>query len=283
MAKLDVHHLGLRGPLPSGVPIEAAGALAVGERVLLARGPNLYWASVESEAAEAPRPVNLPGIAHWCMQALDGTAMRAGLAAGGAAFLSPPVALGTGYLYAYGHDANGRLFELETAPFLPPSPPAWFGHVAFVSQDAERLATFYGGLLGAPVTPGGRFRENRRIDQVAGLDGVDLQAWWVRATDFTLEFWRYDAPPAPAGDSTRWYPHLGLQTDELERALDRVAALGGARGAIAAGPDGRSARARDPDGNALLLIELTPHARDRGVASLPHRDAIRQAAQARET
>ncbi len=254
--------------------------LDLGEPLPLAAGPNLYISPQPSAAGE-PRPVAAPGIAHWCVQALDGAGARAALEAGGAAFLSPPTALGTGFLYAYGHASGGGLFELETAPFLPAEPPAWFGHVAFVSAEAERLATFYADLLDAPLAPGGRFRNNPRIDTVAGLTGVDLQAWWVRAEDFTLEFWRYFAPPAPAADSARWYPHLGLEVDGLEPVLKRIAALGGTASDVSEGTDGRSASAADPDGNALLLIELTEQARGHGVAALPHRDVLARAAAVR--
>ena len=278
MAKLSVHHLALAGPLDAALPVEPAPALEVGQSLPLARGPNLYLAGLPG-SARAPRPVNAPGIAHVCVQALDGAATRAALQAGGAAFLSPPVALGTGYLYAYGHDSAGRLFELETAPFLPASPRAWFGHVAFVSHDGERLAAFYGALLDAPVAPGVRFR-GRRFDQVAGLDRLDLEGWWVRADGFTLEVWHYHAPSAPVADSPAWYPHLGLETDALDAALDRLESLGGARGPVLTGADGRSAQAQDPDGNRLLLIELAAGAQDRGVAALGHRDALRRVAAA---
>jgi catechol 2,3-dioxygenase-like lactoylglutathione lyase family enzyme len=277
-----VHHLAMRGGLPPVPAMGPAAALDLGEPLHLAPGPNLYLASQPGEARE-PRPVAAPGIAHWCVQALDGAAARGGLEAAGAGFLSPPTALGTGFLYAYGHQAAGGLFELETAPFLPAEPPAWFGHVAFVSEDAERLATFYADLLDAPLAPGGRFRDNPRIDTVAGLTGVDLQAWWVRAEDFTLECWRYFAPPAPTVESARWYPHLGLEVDAIEPVLARIAALGGRTGEVAVGSDGRSARAADLDGNALLLIELAEQARGHGVAALPHRDVLTRAAAARGT
>lgn len=277
--KLDIHHLALAGPVQAGFPVEPVPTLDLGEALPLARGPNLYLAPLPGAPA-APRPVNAPGIAHLCVQARNGEAVRMALEQGGAAFLSPPVALGTGYLYAYAHDAAGRLFELETAPFLPPSPPVWFGHVAFVSPDADRLARFYADLLGAPLQAGGRFR-GRRFDQVAGLEGINLEAFWVRAEHFTLEFWRYHAPPAPAVDSAAWHPYLGLQTDSIEAALARIEALGGRSGAVLTGPDGRSARAWDPDGNGLFLIELAAGAQDRSVAALGHRDALQRVADAR--
>ena len=73
---------------------------------------------------------------------------------------------------------------------------------------------------------------------------------------------------------------MALQFGGMEKRLERIEALGGARGPVLAGPDGRSARAGDPDGNTLLLIELAPHAQDRGLAALAHPDALQRVAAA---
>lgn len=269
---IAVHHVGLRGPAP--LPPGPTRHLDVGTPLALTAGANLYVACARGED-DTPRPVNATGIAHLCLQAFDDAATRAALEGAGTRFLSPPTALGTGFRYAYGHLASGALIELESAPFLPSDPASWFGHVAFVSRDAERLARFYADLLDGEIEAGVRLNDNPRIDAVAGLNGVDLQAWWVRAAGFTLEFWRYHAPPAPNVDSTRWYTHLGLEVGDLDDALRRL----GSDGAVVTGVDGRSACAADPDGNRVLLIEFA--APDHRIAALPHRDALARAAAAR--
>jgi catechol 2,3-dioxygenase-like lactoylglutathione lyase family enzyme len=224
--------------------------------------------------------VNASGIAHLCIQARDGYTARSALGAEAASFLSDPVPLGTGFHYAYGHDRGGRLFELESAPFLPVSPLSWFGHVAFVSSDAERLATFYASVLGVPVSPGGRYSGNPQIDRVAGLDGVDVEVWWVRTGDFTLEFWRYHAPAAQKIASEEWYSHIGLEADDLGVALKRVQSSGGTiEEASTRGSDGQEAWARDPDGNRIHLIEFDGPALS--VRALRERDALARAGAAR--
>jgi len=284
-----IHHVGLESA--AGVPGLTAAAglrpvegldLGDGSAELLA-GPNLFVErrAVASAELSAPRAVNAPGIAHLCLQARDGDGARAALEATGTDFLSEPVALGTGFLYAYARDAEGRLLELESAPFLPAEPPAWFGHLAYVSRDAGRLAGFYGALVGAPVAAGGRFRDNPLLDRVAALPGVDVEVWWVRSEPIGLEFWKYRAPEAGSGGrGIGRYTHLGVETDDLEAALVRAEREGGTRdGGITAGTDGRAGWARDPDGNRIRLIELA--APGLATAALPHFGALAAAARSR--
>lgn len=282
MGEVAIHHLGLAGAgqaLDVAVRLEPVRAPDLGDGgAAWLRGPNLFLRLGDGDPP-GPRPVNAPGIAHLCVQSRAGDAARGALERAGVRFLSEPVALGTGFLYAYAHDSAGRLLELESAPFLPDEPAAWFGHVAFVSRDAERLAGFYAHLLGAAVTPGGRFRDNARVDRVAGLDGVDVEVWWVRDRRFTLEFWRYHTPAYDGPDVDGWYTSLGLETDDLDAALARVREAGGATEDVMTGADGRAARARDPDGNRLQLIELASPSL--GTATLPHADALARAAAAR--
>lgn len=280
-----VHHVGLNGSdagLDAALPLRAAGPLRTGdEEIALLAGPNLYL-SAGAGVALPPRPANLPGIAHLCLQAREADATRAALEGAAVTFLSSPVALGTGFRYAYAHDGAGRLLELETAPFLPAAPTAWFGHVAFVSENAQRLAGFYAALLDAELVPGGRFRDHPGIDRITGLDRADIEMIWVRADGFTLEFCQFHAPRAEPEGGDRWFTHLGLECADLDAAIARLAELGGAVEDRTSGADGRGAAARDPDGNRVYLFQLDEGARTSSVDALDHRDAIGRAAAARE-
>ena len=158
-----VHHVGLgggRSPFVAVMPIDRAQTPDVGPagQGRWLRAPNAWLFETDVEP-HARRAVHSPGIAHICVQARDGTVARPALEAAGVGFLSPPVALGTGFLYAYGFDADGRLIEMENAPFLAETPSGWIGHVALVTDDINRLAGFYGGLLDAEPERGA-FRNN---------------------------------------------------------------------------------------------------------------------------
>ena len=281
MVRVDVHLVELaHDPEPFGRVVEAAPPVAIdlgyGTRALY-RAPNLFLlARADPRRASPPRPVNAPGLAHLCMQTRDGDALRRTLTMAGATFLSPPVALGTGYHYSYGHDRQGRLFEIESAPFLPKIPTAWFGHFAFVSEDAERLASFYGALLQSTPVAGGRFRGDSRLDTVAGLTGVDLSAWWVRTPAFALEFWRYHAPTHAGPPVDGGYAAIGFETDDLEAAIAVSVGIGGQLCDRTSGPDGDAALLADPDGNSFRLIALARPGV--GVSTLAHRDVLARAA-----
>lgn len=275
-----MHHLGVRGAAPALAALAGAspaqGSLPGAPGKLL-KADNFYLLSLNGDSDEpGARPVNLPGIAHLCAQSRAGARVIDALEAAGAELIAPPEPLGTGFLYTYGHDTAGRLFELESAPFLPDSPDRWVGHVAYVSADAERLARFYGALIGASVDSGGRFRGHPGIDRVAGLDAVDVEVWWVRSAPIGLEFWRYHNPPPPAASrpAAHWYPHLGLEVPDVTQACARVTGLGGTAGPVESDDHGSFAWAADPDGNRLLLLALAGAGRACSVDALAGPDAL---------
>lgn len=283
-----IHHVGITAEFAVGgrglaglVATNDYGKLDVGGTATrLLAGPNAYLAcelNPSPTSRRVERAVNAIGIAHLCVQARDGQWARETLEAGDVSFISSPVALGTGFLYSYGYDPAGRLIELESAPFLPAEPPAWFGHLAFVSKDAERLAAFYGQLLEAPIS-GGRFRENPLLDRVAGLAGVDVEARWVRSAPLALEFWQYNSPlPGPDGEDVGRYAYVGLEAVAIGTSADAIRQLGGETDhLIEEGADGRSMWARDPDGNRIRLIELK--SARHGLAALPQADVLARAA-----
>lgn len=279
-----LHHVAVRGAASALAGVGQATSMPgrlPGDPGRIKRFANLYLVETPDPAATGPRPVNLPGIAHLCLQTRDADPALATLAATGGRLIAPPEPLGTGFHYAYGHDERGRLFEIETAPFLPAAPTVWAGHVALVSRSAARLAGFYGALLETEVTVGGRFAGHKGIDRVAGLEDVDVEVWWVRSPPVGIEVWQYRNPPPPAeGDSTAWYCHLGIAAPDLAAACARIESIGGVAGPAVAGPAGDFAWARDPDGNRLLLFALDAgHAA--GLAWLPAPGALAAVAAAR--
>lgn len=275
---VGIHHVGLTGPDPvralaaSGRFMDAP-VMSAGDGATMA-GPNLYLHARMGGAA-APAPVHAPGLAHLCVQARAPAPARERLEGAGVQLVAEPRGLGTGFHYAYARDVDGRLMELETAPFLPEAPQGWFAHVAFVTHDLARLATFYGALVGRPLTPGGRLPKSAALDHVAGLDGVDVEATWIRGLNIGLEFWRYHAPSPPAGARQSGYAHVAFETTDAGAAADRTVSLGATPDFDAPTVFGaRHIRAvRDPDGNRIVFVQFDDGATC-ALGALAHPDLV---------
>jgi catechol 2,3-dioxygenase-like lactoylglutathione lyase family enzyme len=255
-----IHHVGILGPDPVG-SLAAFGQFTRGAIVAdgdgaWLKGPNFLVRATRGPAPMAAAPVHAIGIAHVCVQMRDPAAARATLEAAGVAYIADPVSLGTGFHYCYARDAEHRLIELETAPFLQTDPSGWFAHVAFVSEDLPRILKFYAALLDLKVFPGGPFRNNPMLDQIAGLKGLDLEVGWLRARNLTLEFWRYNAPRLPADQRRQLgYSHIAFEVANFEAAVTRARDLGATEGDGVDLPSiGAMHALRDPDGNRIVFL-----------------------------
>lgn len=98
--------------------------------------------------------------------------------------------------------------------FSASSPVARLGAVIIDCRDPERLAAFWGALLGVKV--GGRLGDPPQY--------VDLEPL---SEGPYLGFQRV---PEPKGVKNR--VHLDLNVDDVERATQRIEALGGARASV---------------------------------------------------
>jgi catechol 2,3-dioxygenase-like lactoylglutathione lyase family enzyme len=301
-----VHHIGMsvHGLDPTirafseGLPLTTARRFAIADEpvartllqlsnadaeVALLRGPNAYLELFDfggpARQPGAERPVNAAGITHICIQGKDIDALRLSLEAGQMRFHAPPTDLGTGFLYAYGRDINGNIVETEGAPFAPSDPSAWLGHVAYATHDLDRLVGFYAALAEVPVIRGGRLRGDARYDSVTGLADVDVRVAWAPVRNLGLEFWQYlnplttPAPERPVSDPG--YSHVCFESDDLDADRARAIRMGARPHGKAVDLGGsRVAYLRDPDGNALELIQWMPEALSLSVARLPHADIL---------
>jgi catechol 2,3-dioxygenase-like lactoylglutathione lyase family enzyme len=288
---LGVHHVTIATadqaqliPLLGGFEEPRLAVERSGERLLAA--PNVYLRSVPPKTP-APRRAPLPhalGLAHLCLQSPDAAALWETLATDAEiAFTAPLTGLGGPFRYAYGYTPEGLMWELEETQAVPEAAPrAWLAHAAFVTQNLDRLAGFYGSLTGRPVTPGAAIAGNRRADKITGLAGVAMTPAWVQGLNLGLEFWRFDAPAAPPPLPRDGAGIIGLclQTDDL--TADTEAALeAGARLVSPPAPwsGGQHVRLEDPDGNPLALVAL-PADHALAVSRLPHADILARHARA---
>jgi catechol 2,3-dioxygenase-like lactoylglutathione lyase family enzyme len=282
---IGVHHIGLRGNDSSRfiwlnhvcAASENAWQVAPNVHIRLESAPQV------TSAQKKPRPVNLPGIAHICLQSRD---INEGLACGIEAGLVPvsgSVDLGTPFRYLYAHTADGVLLELEGAPFVRDGDPRfWIGHVAYVARDIVPLVDFYARVLGLKASAVSRLRGNPRIDQVAGLCDVDLSAMWLPGFNLGLEFWQYHSPLCPhdMSEPATGFTHVCFETDSFER--DRKHVL--AQGAI---PDEltnlgiancKADAFKDPEGNRFMLIAFDNPDDPMSISRLPHKDILARVA-----
>jgi catechol 2,3-dioxygenase-like lactoylglutathione lyase family enzyme len=282
---LGVHHIGLTLANPSQVPWLNHICSARDNGWWMA--PNVH---IKLEAAEdvvgtatEVRPVNLPGIAHICLQSRD---IDEGLALGVAAGLAPisgPVDLGTPFRYLYAHTDDGVLLELEGAPFVRDvAPRFWIGHVAYVARDIVPLVDFYARVLGLKASAVSRLGGNARIDQVAGLTHVDLSAMWLPGFNLGLEFWQYHNPP-PASDARQpatGFTHVCFESDDFDADCAHILSQGGVLDAQAEIDLSawKTAAFKDPEGNRFMLIAFEDPNDAIMISSLPHIDILARVA-----
>jgi catechol 2,3-dioxygenase-like lactoylglutathione lyase family enzyme len=273
---LGVHHIGLRSAADDG----AAWLDHVGtQSEMWVTCPNVRFrlepdANVTNGPVEK-RPVNMPGIAHICLQSRD---IEVGLARGvegGLVPISGPVDLGTAFLYLYAHTRDGILLELEGAPFVTQTPADfWVGHVAFVAKDIVPLVQFYGQVLGLSPSPVSRLRPNPLYDRVMGRSGTDLSAMWLPGFNVGLEFWHYHHPVAEADTPApkTGFTYICFESDDFEADVAHVLAKGGR--AVASRdidrPHDRTAWFEDPEDNCFCLLAVTDPNDLSSIANLPY-------------
>lgn len=278
---LGVHHIGLKvADISSLRWLDHVGG---GPRGAWATCPNVHVRLINADISPLnpvqARPVNLPGIAHICLQSRD---IEDGLAHGvnaGLVAISGPVDLGTPFRYLYAHTSDGVLLELEGAPFVRDANPRfWVGHVAYVAKDIEPLVAFYGHVLGLAPSPVSRLRANPRIDQVAGLSHVDLSAMWISGLNLGLEFWQYHHPSAPLDTPhiPTGFTYVCFESNDLANDTAHIVSQGGLQMPPESSslPNSQSASFMDPEGNRFDLIAFDNPSDSMAIANLPNKDIL---------
>lgn len=236
------------------------------QSVVTLRAPNCSIELVQYDAASGYVPqlrqVNEAGITHFCIQSRHIQSLYEGLMDAGAQPNAPPTTLLTGTEYLYARDPEQNVIEIEGLPYAPEEQLPWLAHVAIATPDIERLASFYHGLLGGERRGGQKIGPNPLYDQITGLQNVEVIPTWIVGANITLELWQYLHPQTLPSAELRpmnqpGYSHLCIQVENLEEAVEHVAAAGAQIMASIRKHDAcSSALLRDPDGNMFELVEI---------------------------
>lgn len=215
-----------------------------------------------------PRPTPLgvlgPGYTHLCLQSPAADPALPKLMAAGMSLVSRcderGVDLGGyGIRYAYGHDPEGRMIEVEVLDRPQRSETAWLCHLANVVHDHPGMMSFYTRLFG--MDPRNTAEQGGRptFDAVAGIDGVAIRGAWFNPGGLELEVWHFTHPPAPVPASRRRLDEIGynapmFEVVQLDAAVARLADVG----ATPVGPvmdlgGWKTRYAADPEGNLFAL------------------------------
>ena len=235
--------------------------LPAGARSLCMPNAGLVLLAAEPTAPLVRRPVSEAGIAHACIQTPDiGTVVNRFLALD-ARLHSDPVDLGTGFLYCYARDPEANVIEVEcVAPVWADARP-WLAHANIATPDLRRLLAFYKAFLGVDGVSSPLLRDNKRVDTIVDLADVQLRAAWLNLGNTQLELMQY-VHPATLSETGRRAPgapgfaHLAFEVRGLAEACAHLSACGGQLLEEPA-PAAWQAYGLDPDGNRLLLLDLS--------------------------
>lgn len=232
---------------------ELFGVVGVSFRRAVLRSPNMYLELIEFDtnrgAPTSKMVIQGPGMTHTCYQS---PATRSGydqFKKVGADMLTTgngPVDIGGyGVTYAYGHDPEGNMLEMEQLdePVLERmgyygsavlnETDMWMSQVALVSHDLHRLIAFYTKLLGIKPSRYVEVKSNPKIDAIGGAKDAHILGSWFRLNERSkvLELWQYISPETVRMPVTRTPSSLGysfsFDVDDIEIEFARLSKLEG--------------------------------------------------------
>ncbi|MEP3210186.1 MAG: VOC family protein [Maribacter sp.] len=150
---------------------------------------------------------------------------------------------GYGVTYAYGHDPEGNMLELEQmeAHFMKQAGmdslwlqqnDMWMTQVAIMSPDIQKISDFYRGVLGFSPNRKAKLEGMERLDDIAGQDGVVLHATWYKMDGFgkMLELMQYEHPKTSDKRSKKDPTALGytfsLEVSDIQQEYERMKNMG---------------------------------------------------------
>ena len=227
---------------------ELRGVKGVAFETALLRAPNMLFEIIQFERPSKPivtkMPIQGPGMTHTCFQSPLVVSGYDKFVAAGISLISAgdePVDIGGyGVTYAYGHDPEGNIIELEqlegklliSAGYENGAATMWMSQVALVTHNIDELMFFYQQLLGIPAKRRGHFFNSTKPDQIGGVKGIDLKAAWFQMNRYSkmIELMEYVYPATSARLRKQLPSDLGytfsIEVEDIFAEYKRLQALG---------------------------------------------------------
>ena len=173
----------------------------------------------DSKAPAYEKPVYGPGYTHMCFQSPATDPALTKFLSAGLKMVSrnAPVDLGGyGVTYAYGRDPNGTMIENETVDRPRRSDSAWITHIGGATSDVDRMVDFYTKFIGYGARRRGSYSNFPKMDDVAGIDGLETKSSWFVVSNLEIEFWEYVKPATPERDEPAKVDQLGYNMTAFE-------------------------------------------------------------------
>ena len=201
----------------------------------------------QSKAEINKMPPQGPGMTHTCYQSPTRDSGFDKFVEAGVEMLSsgnPPVDLGGyGVTYAYAHDPEGNMLELEQLDerYINPNgkDSTWLKQytmrmtqVALISPDIEKMIAFYQKVLELPPRPISNLANNPRLNEIANVDSVVLKANWfdMDVPAKMLELMQYDHPKTAKPSGKKGLTDLGysfsFEVEDIQKEYKRLEAFG---------------------------------------------------------
>lgn len=228
------------------------GSDAVEVEIAILKAPNLWFELYEFKANQ-DTPLNKmppqgPGMTHTCFQSTNDDSAYDKFIKAGATLISKgetPVDLGGyGVTYAYAHDPEGNMIEMEqldenvlkragyTDEMRKNGLTLWMTQVGLATSDIDQLMRFYQKVLAIAPYRVTELKDNPRADDIAGVDDLHLLGGWFKMNKKAkvIEIWQYINPETEVAKNSQRPYSLGysfsLEVGDIAFEYDRLTDLG---------------------------------------------------------
>lgn len=242
LKKTNIHH--------SKAADKLYGQQGMSYETAILKGPNMLLELTEfaqqNDTIIQKMPPQGPGMTHTCYQSSSENSGYDRFKSAGVTMLSrgdAPIDLGGyGVTYAYAHDPEGNMIELEQMADIlirlkigqswAKENPIWLTQVALISPDLPRLTAFYQQLLAIEPYRVGTYKDNPGFDAIADLDSLAFDAAWfgMDSQGKKLELMQYKNPATPDFSSKKALTDLGytfsFEVTDIQEEYQRLRKLG---------------------------------------------------------